>query len=91
MCDLTEHVAEGILKYSLIPYAQSNGIDIRDLIKSLSEYYNNQDTKITTKITIKRKISQDSTLAGVTSQKRKRGRPKGSNKKKIIEEETNTD
>ena len=35
MCSVTEHVAEGILKYSLIPYAKSNDIEIKDLIQSL--------------------------------------------------------
>ena len=43
MCSVTEHVAEGILKYSLIPYAKSNDIEIKDLIQSLYNYYNDNE------------------------------------------------
>ena len=66
MCSLTDHIVEGILKYSLIPYAEQNNIDIRDLIKKLSDYHSSIDNK--------KKLCENTEVV-------KRGRPVGSKNK----------
>ena len=65
MCSITDHVVEGILKYSLIPYAKSHDIEIRELIHRLSEYHNSLNKNNNT----------------IQTEDKKRGRPKGSKKK----------
>ena len=100
MCSPTDHVVEGILKYSLIPYAEQNNIEIRDLIKKLSDYHSsidNEKTPCENKEPSKRgrpagsknKDKEDGKL--VLKIKRSRGRPKGSTKKKFKELEFNND
>ena len=64
MCSLTDHVVEGILKYSLAPYADQNNIELSDLIKKLSDYHS--ENMIEKKPKKKLKINT------------KRGRPAGS-------------
>ena len=76
MCSLTDHVAEGILKYSLIPYAKLHNIEIDDLIGELVQYHN--------KTTSKKNINIESSPTEPIHVKRGRGRPKGSGKKKHV-------
>ena len=94
MCSITDHVAEGILKYSLIPFAKTNDIEIKELINDLYEYYNShKKNSQNNKIIIKKrgrpkgsknkdKSEENKELHNEKTEKRKRGRPKGSNKKK---------
>lgn len=93
MCSLTDHVVEGILKYSLIPYAEQNNIEIRDLIKKLSDYHKSVDEKVPKEITeppirgrpVGSKNINKAVNKVVIKTKRPRGRPKGSTKKKFKE------
>ena len=48
MCSITDHVAEGILKYSLIPYAQSHDIEVKKLIEDIYSYYKNINVNVNT-------------------------------------------
>jgi hypothetical protein len=90
MCSPTDHVVEGILKYSLIPYAEQNNIDIRDLIKKLSDYHSSiakenpkeitEPSKRGRPVGSKNIYKAENTI--VIKAKRPRGRPKGSTKKK---------
>tara|TARA_B100000787_G_scaffold169076_2_gene159277 strand:- start:1538 stop:1858 length:321 start_codon:yes stop_codon:yes gene_type:complete len=98
MCSLSDHVVEGILNYSLIPYAEQNNIEIMELIKLLSEYHMEQETKKKqptkkTKLTIKLKGRPRGSKNKDKEQKlsvksddpvvpKTRGRPKGSSTNK---------
>ena len=99
MCSITDHVVEGILKYSLIPYAEQNNIEIRELIKKLSEYHNSIDEKVPKEKTESTKRGrpagsknkeQDEKVTSIKC-KRPRGRPKGSTKKQFKELEFRED
>lgn len=99
MCSPTDHVVEGILKYSLIPYAEQNNIEIRDLIKKLSDYHrsidkekppceNTETAKRGRPVGSKNKEKTNNITLKI---KRPRGRPKGSTKKTFKELNFNND
>ena len=90
MSSTTDHVVEGILKYSLIPYAKSHNIEIRELIKRLSEYHEslnkkNNNIEIESKKRGRPKGKKNNIEENDKSNKTKRprGRPKGSTTKKL--------
>ena len=100
MCSITDHVIEGILKYSLAPYADQNNIELSDLIKKLSDFHSEnmiekkpkQKLKINpkrgrpagsnNKDKLKTQKEKNENGENVNCEKRPRGRPKGSTKKK---------
>ena len=68
MCSINDDVIEGIIKYSLAPYADQNNIELSKLIDQLSDYhYKSMIEKQPKKLKIKPNT--------------KRGRPAGSKNK----------
>ena len=68
MCSINDDVIEGIIKYSLAPYADQNNIELSKLIDQLSDYhYKSMIEKQPKKLKIKPNT--------------KRGRPAGSTNK----------
>jgi len=68
MCSINDDVIEGIIKYSLAPYADQNNIELSKLIDQLSDYhYKSMIEKKPKKLKIKTNT--------------KRGRPAGSTNK----------
>jgi hypothetical protein len=68
MCSINDDVIEGIIKYSLAPYADQNNIELSKLIDQLSDYhYKSMIEKQPKKLKIKPNT--------------KRGRPSGSTNK----------
>lgn len=87
MCSISDHVAEGILKYTLIPYAKMNNIEVGDLISELVKCHNKTEGK--SKIQI---YNRDDPSPPIKQEaKRGRGRPKGSGKKRLLVLEFNED
>ena len=89
MCTPTEHIVEGILKYSIIPFAQSNNIEIHDLISELYKYHQNLKSKEENSIENTTNTTNPPNTTNTTNttnnkqeiKEPKRGRPKGSKNK----------
>ena len=81
-------IVRGILEYSLKPYSVMHNIDIIDLIKALSNFYNglknnnNTDDVFDLTSTLELLPIEENEEAPTVPIKRGRGRPKGSKSKK---------
>ena len=95
----TDKMIEGLMKYSLRPYAQVNNISVDELVIQLYKYhhallddkYRDFDfdfgSEVETKTTEKEKEENANKL--VEPKKKGRGRPPGAKNKKVKSKETN--
>ena len=83
MSDISADVAENIMKFCIIPYAEQQNISTDVIIQKLCEYHKLNNTNKNEKKILKRGRPKGSKNKDKTENTtpRKRGRPAGSNKK----------
>ena len=80
-------VIEGIVNFSLLPYAKTHDMELSDLIKLLYDYYNEKTTQLYENKDLEVNLEVNSTHIEnigeeqIISVKKSRGRPKGSKNK----------
>ena len=84
-------VIDGLINYSLRPYAEANGIPLKELILQLYQYHNNVLIEKYKKGQMEDSDDDETENTIIESAPKKRGRPPGIKNKNKQKESTTTD